>query len=366
MPEFSPSAREVLVAGTPLIDLRAPSETGILPQATRLPILDDHERSLVGKCYKEHGPEKARALGMRLVSGDIKKNRIQAWKEAIQARPQTLLFCWRGGLRSQIAQQWLAEAGLEVPRVRGGYKALRQACLDVFEQIESQHLLVITGCTGCGKTEILHQFPQAVDLEGAAHHRGSAFGGYPEGQPTPVEFEARLAIAIARRDHFPYLLIEDESATIGRLGVPPRFRDHQKRSPLVVVKAPRSERVDRIYQEYIGQAIKRGEAMESLKNRFLSSLERVQKRLGGERYQKTRKLMEQGFAGQKSAHLAWIEILLEKYYDPMYEYSLQKKQARIRFQGNAKEVKAFIAEYAPDSGHRRCQPSPAENRIPAL
>ena len=48
-----------------LIDVRAPIEfaQGSIPHATNLPILNDTERSIVGTCYKEQGPQAAIALG---------------------------------------------------------------------------------------------------------------------------------------------------------------------------------------------------------------------------------------------------------------------------------------------------------------
>lgn len=36
--------------------------------------------------------------------------------------------------------------------------------------------MLIGGCTGSGKTLLVQQQPNGVDLEGLARHRGSAFG----------------------------------------------------------------------------------------------------------------------------------------------------------------------------------------------
>ena len=38
-----------------------------------------------------------------------------AWRGFLEQHPDTVLYCFRGGLRSQIAQQWLAEDGWEIP-----------------------------------------------------------------------------------------------------------------------------------------------------------------------------------------------------------------------------------------------------------
>src|SRR3546814_6857013 len=62
---------------------------------------------------------------LRLVSGAIKAQRIQAWADFVRDHPDGYLYCFRGGLRSQISQQWLTEAGIDYPRIEGGYKAMR-------------------------------------------------------------------------------------------------------------------------------------------------------------------------------------------------------------------------------------------------
>ncbi|MGG6498484.1 UNVERIFIED_CONTAM: tRNA 2-selenouridine(34) synthase MnmH, partial [Bacteroidetes bacterium 56_B9] len=77
-----------------------------------LPLMNDEERQMVGTCYKQRGQQAAIALGHSLVSGDIKRSRIDAWAAFARAHTQGVLYCFRGGLRSQISQQWLQdEAG---------------------------------------------------------------------------------------------------------------------------------------------------------------------------------------------------------------------------------------------------------------
>jgi len=68
---------------------------------------------------------------------------------------------------------------------------------------------------------------------------------------------------------------------------------------------------------------------------MFASLFRIRKRLGGERYKRLYHLMEMAFknqadAGQGNMHREWIRILLEEYYDPMYDFQLTKKQYRVK------------------------------------
>ena len=123
--------RRILREGLPLIDLRAPTEfaLGAFPGAVNLPLLTDAERAAVGTRYKQCGQQAAIALGEELVSGATRTERIDSWRTFIATHPGTLLYCWRGGLRSQIAQEWLRDSGVEVARIAGGYKTLRRTCL---------------------------------------------------------------------------------------------------------------------------------------------------------------------------------------------------------------------------------------------
>ena len=229
--------RRVLREGLPLIDLRAPTEfaLGAFPGAVNLPLLTDTERTAVGTRYKECGQQAAIALGHELVSGTTRNARIDAWRGFIAAHPDALLYCWRGGLRSQIAQEWLREGGVEVARVEGGYKALRRACLHAIDEFcATTQLLVIAGRTGCGKTELLNEFDAIIDLERLVNHRGSAFGSMSTPQPTPIAFENRLAIEMLRAMGHSRIIVEDESRTIGRLALPDPLHFAMQAAPLVV------------------------------------------------------------------------------------------------------------------------------------
>ena len=64
----------------------------------------------------------------------------------------------------------------------------------------------MAGRTGTGKTAILKDLNSAIDLEGHAHHRGSAFGGLSKEQPTVINFENNLASNILTMIGKYYLL----------------------------------------------------------------------------------------------------------------------------------------------------------------
>ena len=79
----------------PLIDTRAPVEfaKGSFPGAVNLPLMNDEERAQVGTTYKHQGNAAAVALGHRLVSGEVRAARIEAWAHFIDRYPSAALFC---------------------------------------------------------------------------------------------------------------------------------------------------------------------------------------------------------------------------------------------------------------------------------
>ena len=108
--------RDIFLNDRPMMDTRAPVEfaKGAFPGVINLPLMTDDERQRVGTCYKQQGQQAAIVLGHELVSGRIKAERIEQWARFAQANQQGYLYCFRGGLRSQIVQQWLkTEAGID-------------------------------------------------------------------------------------------------------------------------------------------------------------------------------------------------------------------------------------------------------------
>ena len=94
----------LLADNVPLIDIRAPAEfaLGAFPASVNLPLLTDDERHQVGIRYKQAGGAAALELGHHLVSGDTRERRIAAWRAWAERHPGGALYCWRGGLRSEI------------------------------------------------------------------------------------------------------------------------------------------------------------------------------------------------------------------------------------------------------------------------
>ena len=80
--------RALLIADTPIIDVRAPIEfeQGAMPAAINLPLMNNDERAAVGTCYKQQGSDAALALGHKLVAGEIRQQRMAGSVPAKSAR----------------------------------------------------------------------------------------------------------------------------------------------------------------------------------------------------------------------------------------------------------------------------------------
>ena len=94
---------QLLLQGRPMIDLRAPIEfaKGAFPTSVSLPLMSDRERELIGTCYKQQGQDVAINLGHELIKGKLKQARVDAWVEQKQSQPNSILYCFRGGLRDR-------------------------------------------------------------------------------------------------------------------------------------------------------------------------------------------------------------------------------------------------------------------------
>ena len=337
-----------------LLDVRAPVEvhrSGI-PGALSLPILNDEERAAVGTCYHQHGQAAAVALGVKLTAPH-REARVATWREAVAGSERPTAFaCWRGGKRSGIATQWLGDSN--VSRVHGGTKALRRYLMASLEsQFSRTETLVISGLTGCGKTDLLHELqkvvPQdvlALDLEGLANHRGSAFGGFPAGQPSQQTFENDLAATVhlaAPR----MTLLEDEARYVGRVEVPESIFTKAQQSPVVILEATQAERIARIIGEYVFEPTELS-SRAVVRQELEVSLNKLAKRLGGVHMAECLEAL--AFADHEQrwfsldAHTPWIDVLLRHYYDKLYDRAMTRLARPVAFQGCAEEVLAWFAE----------------------
>jgi tRNA 2-selenouridine synthase len=299
----------------PVVDVRSEGEffEGNIPGAINLPLLNNAERVQVGTDYKKKGQLEAIKTGFRLVGPRLLDLINEA--EKISPHKELLVHCWRGGMRSSNFCQFTGMAKIKTHQVKGGYKAYRTEALEAFKK--PFQFFILGGSTGSGKSEILRALKnkgeQVIDLENLANHKGSAFGGLMmPPQPTTEQFQNFLFEEILKLDPEKKIWIEDESIAIGKNVIPEDFWRTMCSRPVIEIEVEKDVRVKRLVHEY-GDADKK---------EFLSSMERITKKLGGQHFNSAKEKLMQGDMG------GTIEILLT-YYDKAYHAGLQRKKARI-------------------------------------
>lgn len=293
-----------------VIDVRSPGEFAEdhLPGAVNMPVLSDEERARVGTIYKQEDPFKARKIGAALVA----KNTARWLEEALSDMEggwRPLVYCWRGGQRSGSFATILSAIGWRVSVLNGGYKSYRRRVVaDLYDDRPSHRLVLLDGDTGTAKTALLERAArlgvQTLDLEGAANHRGSLFGWRAGGQPSQKAFESRIWDGLRRLDPARPVLVEAESARIGRLQLPPVLWAAMEMAPRLVVTAPLEARAAFLAEAY-------GD-ITSDHARLLDRLDALKPFQGGERIARWRKLAEAGDTQALAAEL------MASHYDPAY------------------------------------------------
>jgi tRNA 2-selenouridine synthase len=265
----------------PILDVRSPSEYAHahMKNAYSLPLFSDEERKVVGTAYKQQGKQPAIKLGLNYFG--VKMAAMVSEVEAILAASPdpnnklVLVHCWRGGMRS-AGVAWLLDLyGYTVYTLAGGYKAYRNWVVAQFT-IPYQ-CKVLGGFTGSGKTETLHALQALkepiIDLEGLAHHKGSAFGnlGQPI-QPSQEQFENILAQLLFKiHTEHAYVWVEDESRRIGLVNIPAPLFEQMRKSKVYFLDIPFSQRLQFIVSGY----------GKFEKDKLMTAILRIKKRLGG-------------------------------------------------------------------------------------
>jgi tRNA 2-selenouridine synthase len=292
-----------------IVDCRTPLEFAEdhLPGAINVPILTDGERVEIGTIHKQEGPQQARLRGLELTCGRF-ASMVHTITAQAGGRP-VLVYCWRGGLRSLSMAILLEMTGYPVVQLQGGYKAFRHQVIAYFEAFAPPApLIVIHGMTGTGKTTFINGLARdawtAIDLEGLACHRGSAFGEVGLAQCfTQKRFDTLLWDAFRRAPAGRPIVLEGESQRIGRITLPGRLYETMAASLKVWCRASLETRVRRLAGEY---------AHEEYREEMGAALDRIRKKLGGPRHAELRLMLERWDVEGLGRGL------IEHYYDKLY------------------------------------------------
>ncbi len=295
-----------------LIDVRSPKEfaDGSIIGSMNIPLFDDNERAEIGILYKQAGYEKAKEKGLEIVS-----KKLPEWiKRFSELKRPMAVFCWRGGMRSKTAATLLDLMGMKVFRLTGGYRAYRKWVVERLEHFEFRPTLIaVNGYTGSGKSSILRAMEEngypVIDLEAAAAHRGSVFGGiglHPHNQKT---FDTILLQRLLEVNDEPYVLIEAESKKIGKCMVPGFLMEAKENGIHVFIDIPCEQRARHIIEEYVP---------EDYPEQSMQAFERIKSRIHTPIAARIHMNLTEGH------YLEAVTDLLTYYYDPKYEHSIEQ------------------------------------------
>jgi len=284
-----------------------------VPDAVNRPVLTDEERARVGTLYKQVSAFTGRKTGAALVSRNIARHVETSFMDKPKSwRP--LVYCWRGGKRSEAMVHILREIGWDAQRLEGGYKAYRRTVVAELPQLAQRYSLrVVCGLTGSGKSRLLHTLSslgaQVLDLEKLAAHRGSVLGNLPD-QPQPSQkmFESRIWWRLRSFETNSPVFVESESKRIGTLQVPDDLMAAMWESKCVRVETDIATRVQLLREEYAHFL-----ADPDVLGRQLARLVQLHGRAAIERWKQL---------AQRADWDALVRELLEQHYDPAYTRSI--------------------------------------------
>jgi tRNA 2-selenouridine synthase len=300
----------------PVIDVRSPAEFdhAHIPGAVNMPLFTNEERSVIGTLYMQKGSSEAIMKGL-----DITGPKFTSFaRTARQIAPggETLLHCWRGGMRSNSVAWLLNMVGIKTYTLTGGYKNYRRYAQHCFG--EPLNLVVIGGMTGSGKSEILEALEkegeQIIHLELLARHKGSVFGGIgmPE-QPTTEQFENDLFETIRKLDTSRHIFIEDESLAIGKVFIPRSLYDQMSSARFINLVVPLKRRINHLVSGYTGGS----------PELLTEAVRRIERRLG---LKNTNDII--AHIQHNEMHSAVEKILI--YYDKIYQRSMGTHPRKVR------------------------------------
>jgi tRNA 2-selenouridine synthase len=248
---------DTIAAFDVIVDVRSPGEFAQdhMPGARNLPVLNDAQRAEVGTIYVQESRFRANRLGAAYVAENI-AHHLRTAMDDWTPTTRPLIYCWRGGNRSNAMATILQRVGWPTAVLHGGYRTYRRQVQDeLYEQACPVRFVLLDGDTGSAKTEILARLAerglQVLDLEDLAGHRGSLFGGLAgRQQPSQKLFESRLLTALKAFDPSRPVVVEAESSKIGDRMTPPAVWRAMQMAPRIEIVAPRAARASYLVSAY--------------------------------------------------------------------------------------------------------------------
>jgi len=318
------------------IDVRSPKEynEGCIPGAINIPIFDDEERKIIGFLYHNVGKEEAKEEGLKIATRKLSD--IYEKLKGIGLDKKIVIYCWRGGMRSQSLVTVFRMLGKNVYQLEGGYKAYRKYVLSEIEKAEKKNFkfVVLHGYTGTGKTEILNILKEkgypVLDLEKLANSRGSVFGSVGLGRPYSQKTFESLLVEELKKIEEDYLIVESESKRVGDVILPKFISEGIYSGTHILVTASLENRIKRILCEYIKYYDI------NIDEEIRNCINAVRRYIGNKKTDEILRYFDMG------DYRRVIEELLINYYDPTYRHSINRYQYSL--QVNSDEMEEAISE----------------------
>lgn len=292
------------------IDTRTPNEFAEdrLPGAINIPIFSNEERAIVGTMYKQISKEKAIEKGIELFSQKLP----EFMKEVHQYKDREIIvYCWRGGMRSKTVVSLLDGLSYNVKQLIGGHKHYRAYVRERLDKFQLKpKLIVLWGLTCTGKTALLQHFPNALDLEGLAQHRGSLYGRIGLQPRSQKCFENLLLHRLDALQQEDWIIVEGESRKIGDVQIPEFLYKAMLKGTHALITRSQDKRAEHAVKEYFTSP----GHIQQIREITLS----LQKVISKEQKLKVLSSLDAGDY-QEAA-----KILLEQYYDPLYSHTLKR------------------------------------------
>ena len=300
-----------------VIDVRSPAEFADdhIPGAVNLPVMSNEERAEVGKLYKRHSAFIARKRGATIAARNI-AHHIETILADKPSGFTPLIHCWRGGQRSRGFGHICSEIGWTCFLLEGGYKYYRRAVLEGVERAaETLTFIIISGRTGNAKTALLAELEargaQILDLEGAAHHKGSLLGALPDiPQPSQRQFESFLYDQLTPLSPDKPVFVESESSRIGEVQIPRHLWKKMRTARQITIDTPRAARATFLIKEY--------QNLMQDRTALTKLIGGMGMRLGANRMEHWQRLLDM------EEWQALAMDILEAHYDPAYDRSVGK------------------------------------------
>lgn len=325
-----------------LVDVRSPREysEATIPGAVNVPLFNDEERALIGTIYTRESTEKAKKIGVDIVSKKLPQI-YEEIKNLEEKYHKVVMFCARGGMRSASIAELLGALGVKIERIKGGYKGYRAVINEELPKLnEEVTYVVLHGNTGVGKTEILKKLIEhkrdVVDLEGFANHRGSILGSVGLEETYSQKYFESLIYEKLKSRKTNYVFIEAESRRIGKVLVPEYIHNKMKEGIHIFLDADLDFRSNLIINEYTKGKNCNEELCDAImkirKYISVANLEQYCERIRNNDYTDV------------------VKELMIKYYDPLYMHSSNQYKYDLKIivesiEASAKQLEDFIDNY---------------------